>query len=210
MSDQDVSPYMSLTLQARPDKVLKIPAVIHVDGSSRIQSVDGTKPGTRLYHKLISKFREITGVPMVLNTSFNTIKGEPIVEKPRGALVSFLTRAPELRWLVIGDYVIERRRCVVGREDIFEVKGGFSITTRERFWGGKGDMGAVEEVTVRMQGLEEWGDISVDKDFGGDVLALCDGTRTVEEVAEEMGVDVDEIIEVVGSLEKKMLLRQHT
>ena len=199
---------MSLTLQARQSKVASIPAVIHVDGSSRIQSVDGSKPGTRLYHKLISKFMDLTGVPMVLNTSFNTIKSEPIVEKPRGAMVSFLMRAPELRWLILGDYVIERRPVVVSPEDTFVVKGGFSLSTRERFWGGVGDVGSVEEATVRMQGLEEWGDISVHPEVGGDVLALCDGTRTVEEVAEELGGDVAEVVEVVASLEKNMLLKK--
>mmetsp|Transcript_5613 Transcript_5613/g.11223 ORF Transcript_5613/g.11223 Transcript_5613/m.11223 type:complete len:423 (+) Transcript_5613:110-1378(+) len=205
-NDTDVSPYMSLTLKAREDKMERIPAVIHVDGSSRIQSVDGGKKGTKLYHRLINKFFELTGVPMVLNTSFNTIKGEPIVEKPRGAMVSFLTRAPELSCLVLGDYLVERREVTVGLGDKFEVNGGFSLTTRERFWGGKGDMGTVEETTVRMQGLEEWGEIVIDPEVGGDVLTLMDGTRTVKEVADEIGLDVDDIVRVVGDMEKKMLL----
>ena len=101
---------------------------------SALQSVDGGKKGTKLYHRLINKFFELTGVPMVLNTSFNTIKGEPIVEKPRGAMVSFLTRAPELSCLVLGDYLVERREVTVGLGDKFEVNGGFSLTTREVRW----------------------------------------------------------------------------
>jgi len=203
---EDVSPYMSLTLQARENKREQIPAVIHVDGSSRIQSVDGTRPGTRLYHKLIEKFRSITGVPMVLNTSFNTIKGEPIVEKPRGAMVSFLIRSPHLRYLVLGNYVLERKVVEVGESDVLDVSGGFSLTTRERFWGGD-DAGSVEEATVRMQGLEEWGDVSIDGELGGDVLALCDGTRTTKNIADEMGAEAEDIVEVVRDLEEKMLVK---
>ncbi len=81
------SPYMSLTVQVRPDKREQLGAVVHVDGSARIQTLDA--PAHPLYHAVVSAFAELTGVPMVLNTSFN-VKGEPIVETASDAFRHFL------------------------------------------------------------------------------------------------------------------------
>ncbi|CAN0263509.1 unnamed protein product, partial [Scytosiphon promiscuus] len=78
----DGSPYMSLTAPAKAGVTERVPAVCHVDGSSRLQTV--TKEAAPLYHSLISAFFKLTGVPMVLNTSFN-VMGEPIVDSPQGA-----------------------------------------------------------------------------------------------------------------------------
>ena len=69
-NDENFSPFMSLTAIVKPQKRARIPAVTHVDGSSRLQTV--TPQDEPLYHRLITKFYELTGVPMVLNTSFNT------------------------------------------------------------------------------------------------------------------------------------------
>ena len=74
-----------------PSLAQKVPAVAHVDGSSRLQTVSRLHEPT--YHSLIAAFWRLTGVPMVLNTSFNTLRGEPIVESPTDALRSFLLRA---------------------------------------------------------------------------------------------------------------------
>jgi carbamoyltransferase len=95
-------PFMIVCAQARPERRDRIPAVVHVDGSSRIQSVHADR--TPLYHRLISEFYQRTGVPMVLNTSFN-IRG-PIVETPQHAVDTFA--ASGLDALVIGDYVVRR------------------------------------------------------------------------------------------------------
>jgi predicted NodU family carbamoyl transferase len=105
----NVSPYMSLTAMVRSEKREKIPAVTHVDGSSRLQTV--TPESEPLYHKLITKFYELTGVPMVLNTSFNTLPGEPIVESPKDAIRSFLSSMGSIELLVMGDYVIKRKKA---------------------------------------------------------------------------------------------------
>lgn len=99
-------PFMVVCALARPERRAAIPAVVHVDGSSRIQSVHaGRSP---LYHRLISEFHRLTGVPMVLNTSFN-IKG-PIVETPAEAAGTFA--ASGLDALVIGDFVVRRPAAV--------------------------------------------------------------------------------------------------
>jgi predicted NodU family carbamoyl transferase len=108
-SDANVSPYMSLTAMVKEDKRKKIPAVTHVDGSSRLQTV--TPEAEPLYHKLITKFYDLTGVPMVLNTSFNTLPGEPIVESPKDAIRSFLCSMGAIEMLVMGDYVIKRKKA---------------------------------------------------------------------------------------------------
>jgi hypothetical protein len=105
----NVSPYMSLTAMVRNEKRKKIPAVTHVDGSSRLQTV--TSEAEPLYHKLITKFYQLTGVPMVLNTSFNTLPGEPIVESPKDAIRSFLCSMGSIEMLVMGDYVIKRKKA---------------------------------------------------------------------------------------------------
>ena len=74
------SPYMSLTAYTRDGKASKPPAVVHVDGSSCLQTVSKTaKP---FYHSLMLAFHARTGVPMILNNLFNTLSGEPIIESP--------------------------------------------------------------------------------------------------------------------------------
>ena len=81
------SPYMLMVADIWPRMREKIPAVTHVDGTGRIQTV--MKDMNPKYYKLIEKFYEITGVPVVLDTSFN-VKGEPIVETPGDAIRCFL------------------------------------------------------------------------------------------------------------------------
>jgi len=94
---------MMKVFQIRAEKRAEIPAVTHADGSGRLQTVyQATNPR---YHGLISAFNEITGVPMVLNTSFN--ENEPVVCKPEEALACFLRTKMDV--LVLGDYFIERQ-----------------------------------------------------------------------------------------------------
>ena len=99
--DDDV-PFMMQVFQIRPERRAQIPAVTHVDGSGRLQTVTST--ANPRYHALISAFRDITNVPMVLNTSFN--ENEPVVCKPEEALDCFLRTNMDL--LVLGDFVIRR------------------------------------------------------------------------------------------------------
>ena len=81
-----------------------IPAITHVDYSARIQTVHAdTNPR---YHAVISKFKEKTGCPLVVNTSFN-VRGEPIVNSPEDAFNCFM--GTELDKLVIGNYYLEKK-----------------------------------------------------------------------------------------------------
>ena len=81
-----------------------IPAVTHVDGSSRIQTVD--KETDPLFTRLLERFYERTGVPVLLNTSFN-LKGEPIVNTPQDAFNTF--SKSEMDLLVLGNYLLTKR-----------------------------------------------------------------------------------------------------
>lgn len=98
----DEVPFMMKVLQVKESKRHLIPAVVHVDGSGRLQTVYGkTNP---LYHQLISTFSDLTGVPMVLNTSFN--ESEPVVCTPEEALDCFLRTNMDM--LVLGKHIVER------------------------------------------------------------------------------------------------------
>ncbi|MGO8992426.1 MAG: carbamoyltransferase [Polyangiaceae bacterium] len=97
------SPYMILTFWANKKKAHEIPAVVHVDGSARVQSVE--RAVNPRYYDLIEEFGRLTGVPIVMNTSFN-LKGDPIVCTPKDAIQTFYTSG--LDDLVIGDYVVHK------------------------------------------------------------------------------------------------------
>ena len=117
------SPYMLLVANINPNKKIEmndeqkklfgidklnikrseIPAVTHVDYSARIQTV--TKNTNNRYYDLISKFKEKTGCPVIVNTSFN-VRGEPIVNTPTDAFNCFM--GTELDYLVIGDCILDK------------------------------------------------------------------------------------------------------
>ena len=97
------SPFMLLAQRVRPEWTHKIPAVVHVDGTARVQTVRENQ-NPRLY-RLLREFDTITGVPVLLNTSFN-VKGEPIVETPRDAVECFL--ATGIDYLVLNDILIAK------------------------------------------------------------------------------------------------------
>lgn len=97
------SPYMLLTSGVKEEWKDKIPSVTHIDGTSRYQSV--TRETNQRYYDLISKFNEKTGIPLVLNTSFNG-PDEPIVETPKDAIKTFFDIGLDI--LVIGDFVIKK------------------------------------------------------------------------------------------------------
>src|SRR5262249_20403684 len=97
-------PFMMQVFQIREERRALIPAVTHVDGSGRLQTVStSTNP---LYYQLIPAFPDLTGVPMVLNTSFN--KNEPVVCTPQSALDCFLRTSMD--GLVMGEIMLSRQQ----------------------------------------------------------------------------------------------------
>jgi carbamoyltransferase len=99
--DDDV-PFMMEVFQIRPEKRSLIPAVCHVDGSGRLQTVH--RETNLRYYRLIEHFRDLTGIPIVLNTSFN--ENEPVVCRPEEALDCFLRT--KMDSLVLGNFWVER------------------------------------------------------------------------------------------------------
>jgi carbamoyltransferase len=100
--DED-SPFMLIAKPVRPEWRDKIPAIVHVDGTARIQTVrEATNP---MLYRLLREFDALTGVPVLINTSFN-IKGEPIVETPRDAVACFLTTGVDN--LILHDTVVSK------------------------------------------------------------------------------------------------------
>jgi carbamoyltransferase len=117
------SPYMLLVTQVRDEKLAElkedernargfdklriarseIPAVTHVDNSARIHTVD--KRDNPLYHKMISRFHELTGCPVIINTSFN-VRGEPIVCAPKDAYTCFMRT--KMDYLAMGPFIIDK------------------------------------------------------------------------------------------------------
>ena len=96
---------MLLVRGVRPQWQDKIPAIVHVDGTARVQTVR-QEHNERLY-ALLKEFDSITGVPVLLNTSFN-VRGEPIVETPDDAIKCFL--ATGMDYLVLHDMLIAKKR----------------------------------------------------------------------------------------------------
>jgi carbamoyltransferase len=100
--DED-SPFMLIAKPVRPEWRDKIPAIVHVDGTARVQTVrEATNP---MLYRLLKEFEALTGVPVLINTSFN-IKGEPIVETPLDAVNCFLTTG--IDHLVIHDTIVSK------------------------------------------------------------------------------------------------------
>ncbi len=100
--DQD-SPFMLLAKRVRPEWRDKIPAVVHVDGTARVQTV--RQQTNQILYRLLTEFEATTGVPVLLNTSFN-VKGEPIVETPGNALACFLGTG--IDYLVLHDVLVTK------------------------------------------------------------------------------------------------------
>jgi carbamoyltransferase len=101
-TDDDV-PFMMQVYRIRTERRAQVPAVTHVDGTGRLQTV--TRAANPRYHRLIQCFHEVSGVPMVLNTSFN--ENEPVVCAPREALDCFLRTRMDL--LAIGNFLLVRQ-----------------------------------------------------------------------------------------------------
>lgn len=100
---EEDSPFMLIAKNVRPEWRDKIPAIVHVDGTARVQTVrEATNPAL---YRLLKEFDALTGVPVLINTSFN-VKGEPIIETPRDAVICFLTTG--IDHLVMHDMLVSK------------------------------------------------------------------------------------------------------
>ena len=106
------SPYMLLVADVREGKRV-IPSVTHVDNSARIQTVSEAE--NPLYHRLLKAFEARTGVPVIINTSFN-VRGEPIVRTPADAYLCFMRT--DMDYLAMGDFLLDKKDQPPLKEDV--------------------------------------------------------------------------------------------
>jgi len=99
------SPYMLLAPKVKPGKEKLVPSITHVDNTARVQTV--REEDNEHYYKLIKAFERKTGIPMLLDTSFN-VAGEPIVETPDDAIRCFMST--DIDVLGIGKFLIKKKR----------------------------------------------------------------------------------------------------
>ena len=96
-------PYMAFTIDTKPEQQARMAAIVHVDGTARLQTVRSSD--NELYYGLIHAYAERTGTPVIMNTSFN-LKGQPIVETPRDALMTFFGCG--LDSLMMGNFLVTK------------------------------------------------------------------------------------------------------
>ncbi len=106
------SPYMLLVADVREGKRV-IPSVTHVDNSARIQTISEAE--NPLYHRLLKAFEARTGVPVIINTSFN-VRGEPIVRTPADAYLCFMRT--DMDYLAMGDFLLDKKDQPPLKEDV--------------------------------------------------------------------------------------------
>src|SRR5262249_16841121 len=98
-------PFMLVVKRVRPEWVDRIPGIVHVDGTARVQTV--RKEHNERLHRLLTEFDALTGVPVLINTSLN-VKGEPIVETPEDAVACFMGTG--IDYLALHDMLIGKNR----------------------------------------------------------------------------------------------------
>jgi carbamoyltransferase len=116
------SPYMLFVHDVKPEWRSRIPAVVHVDGTARVQTVDaGTEP---LVAAMLAEFERLTGLPVVVNTSLNTA-GRPMVDTPREAMELFGSAPLDL--LAIGPFAVHRGDLAAHRGDMAVHRGDMAV-----------------------------------------------------------------------------------
>jgi carbamoyltransferase len=103
--DAAPSPFMTLSFPFREHRKKEAPAVVHVDGTARLQTVN--RETNQRFYDLIKEFEKLTSLPIIINTSFNK-KGEPIVCSPQDALDTF--NRMQLEYLIINDFLVKKRK----------------------------------------------------------------------------------------------------
>ncbi|HYD83883.1 MAG TPA: carbamoyltransferase C-terminal domain-containing protein, partial [Opitutus sp.] len=186
--------FMTFVVDVQPDKRVQLGAITHVDGTARVQTV--TRASNPRYWELIRAFGEITGVPILLNTSFNN-HAEPIVDSVREAIACFLTT--ELHHLVIGDFFVSKKNVVPADEALF----GLAVTLPENLalrrerkrsadaadaGGAEGARGARWETTCVATFTQHRGKSATLSDGMAAVLERANGVTSVSELAARAGV----------------------
>ncbi len=183
------SPFMLMVAPVKKGKISKIPAVTHIDGTARIQTV--RREDNPKFYDLIKNFFEITGVPMLLNTSFN-IKGYPMVETPSDAIWSFLN-AP-IDYLVMGNYLLNQ--VLYSDLELMSYKPYKLVKIQEDY--SSKPKSFVYDYDINRQ------EATILSDLEKEVLGYCEGKRTVQNLVDQHFVDRKQTLNMI----RKFLRRQ--
>ena len=172
------SPYMLLVCPVREPYRSIFPGVTHVDGTARVQTVNRDTSPT--FARLIESFRDATGIPIVLNTSFN-LKGEPIVETPSDAVRCFVST--EIDWMVLGRYVIRAPDITVK----VPARTALHLSLEAVL---PGDEPNMVPSSLKIRNLDTGKESAWEPDVL-EVLKAMDGRRTVRDIADMLAVEAD-------------------
>jgi len=190
-------PYMLVVAQVRPEHLQLVPSIVHADGSCRIQSVRPDHQGR--FRALIEAFYELTGLPLVLNTSFN-IRGEPIVETPSDALECFLASNFDVLYLQ-GRRVTKVRAADAADPAALVPVLSPNLTLETELPTSRGAVGSLQQLVRTRTGHRSQ---LAATEFS--LLSLVDRQRTVAGIGELAGVPTAEAVEVFERLQNRGLV----
>lgn len=190
-ADATQFPFMTFVLNVQPDKRELLGAVTHVDGTARVQTVSASE--SPRFWRLIEAFRRATGVPVVLNTSFNN-NVEPIVDSIDDALACFLTTG--LNALVVGDFIVTRKDGADRSALVPELPNHVRLLQRRQ-------RDADGEVRDRFELRRAVWNGEAGKPLSGDVYGLLKqvgGEASIAELAQAAGLDLQQVMPVMEEL----------
>ncbi|MBP9111743.1 MAG: nodulation protein [Polyangiaceae bacterium] len=178
-------PYMTFVVRVKPESRDLLGAITHVDGSARVQTV--SREDSPMYASLIQAFGERTGVPMVLNTSFNNHR-EPIVDSPEDALLCFLTTG--LDGLALGPYILRKRSNATAAwlSGVPTLPAHISLRAEERM-----NKGSVERVSRLVSNEQPDGTLTI-SDALFRLLSKIDGVHTLGELIRAVNKDATTLL----------------
>jgi carbamoyltransferase len=194
------SPFMLLIVPVKEDKKEVVPAITHADGTARVQTVSAAH--NDLYYELISAFKERTGVPMVLNTSFN-VRGEPIIESPQDAVESFLHM--DMDRLFLGPFEVWKEPAATDAESL----GGRVPRMSEHAYvveARRAAGGAMQEAVGELRLTWTNRTRRTLTPALSRLLDLVDGERTVAGILAEAGDDAEAVHAALLDLERARFL----
>jgi predicted NodU family carbamoyl transferase len=171
--------FMSFVVDVRPERRSELGAITHVDGSARLQIVDAA--ANERFHALVTRFGDITGTPVLLNTSFNN-NAEPIVQTLDEAVACFLTT--DIDALVVEDHIVRRRPDGTGRDLVLGLRPQTRLATTHRLVDGA--MRPTYEVFLDYNPGPR---ATISAQLHA-LLAAADGTSSLATLADRAGVEL--------------------
>ena len=193
-------PFMNFVVKVRADKREVLGATTHVDGTARVQTV--SRQTNPMFWEVINAFLERTGVPVLLNTSFNNNR-EPIVDSVRDAVVSFLTT--QLNYLVVGNYLVSKRNVDYhGYLNLIPTLPLYATLVRTRKYLSRTEMAIGHEISNTYNRLHN----APISSAALDLLMMADGRKTLADLLDDQGVnDAESVKRLCEELQELWALR---